>query len=125
MNPLTQIVLQWPQAEVGLWRLWWLEHRLERGAGGEYRVDGHDIGSGTSNIFLYASDPDRAVRRIIDLYDPGRLRQGMRIGVAENYNANRTNWTYRPAFPPGLESFDLMRIVPPRRSLEQAEQSKK
>jgi hypothetical protein len=84
-----------------------LESRLERNAGGDYLVDGHDFGSGTANVFLYASDPDGAVRRVIELHDQGRLRSGMRIGVAENYNADRTDWTYRPAFPPGLETFNL------------------
>jgi hypothetical protein len=84
----TQIIVQWPDADVGLWRLWMLERRLEQNAGGDYRVDGHDIGAGTANIFLYASDPDSAVQRVIELHDQGRLQSGMRIGVAENYNAD-------------------------------------
>jgi hypothetical protein len=101
----TQIVVEWPSADVGLLRLWMLENRLERHAGDAYRVDGHDIGSGTANVFLYAGDPDSAVRRVIALHDQRRLKSGMRIGVAENDNADRTDWTYRPFSPPGLAAF--------------------
>lgn len=103
----TQIVVQWPDSDVGLLRIWWMEHQLDKYGAGKYLVDGDDFGAGTANIFLFANDPDSAVRHIIELHDQGRLRGGMRIGVAQNYNSDRTDWTYKAAFPPGLQTFDV------------------
>jgi hypothetical protein len=114
-TPRTSIVVQWPEEEFGpsvfsVVKIYRLEDFLTKHAGGLYEVDGHDIGSGTVNIFLFAPDADAeaAVRRVIDLYQQGRLRLGMRVGVAQEYNADRTDWTYRPAYPPDLRRFDLM-----------------
>lgn len=117
----TQIVVQWlddtkapitaPPSAISLLNKmtssFSLERVLETNSNNLYWVDGDDIGSGTYNIYLFARDPEAAVRRVIELFEDGRLRPGMRIGVAE-YNAERTDWTYRPAFPPGLDNFNIM-----------------
>jgi hypothetical protein len=118
---LTQIVVQWldetsiPQdgslsaADLltqlsGNFRL---ESTLENESQGLYEVDGNDIGSGTYNIFLYAVDPDLAVQRVIKIFENGRLRPGIRIGVAQYTNEDRTDWVYRAAYPPELENFEI------------------
>lgn len=88
--------------------IWWLESRLESQSRGLYIVDGHDIGSGTFNVFLFATDPEPAIRRVIELFEENLLRPNMRVGVADNYSADRRNWEYRLAFPPGGGDFKLM-----------------
>ncbi len=116
----TQIVVQWlnttpaPSGSAALETLAQLtedfsvEQVLEENSDGLYWVDGNDFGGGTYNVFLYSSDPDAAVRKVIELFEMGQLRPGMRIGVAEYLDEERTNWKFRPAFPEGLETFDIM-----------------
>lgn len=104
----TQIVVQWPENGTGLWGLWKIQIReeiLRAHTNGLYMVDGHDLGSGTANVFLYAIEPGRAVNKVVELKNQGWLQSDMRIGVAENYNADRTEWKLRPVYPPGLENF--------------------
>ena len=115
----TQIVVQWiddseiPQDEkdepLDLLRTltdnFALELALENQSNNLYWVDGNDIGSGTYNVFLFSKQPDAAVRRVIEIFETGQLRPGMRIGVAEYTNAERTDWTYRAVYPPDLEEF--------------------
>ena len=110
-TPQTQIVLQWltdEQNDISLDQIWAIEDTLKAEAAGLFDVDGHDTGSGTANIFLYAQDPQAAVGKVIRLYFAGRLRPGMRVGVAEYKDAARKDWDYRPVFPRGLHRFDLI-----------------
>lgn len=62
---LTQIVLQWDEARFSVAEIHQVEDELERGAAGLFEVDGHDIGSGTANIFIYSRTPDNAVERLL------------------------------------------------------------
>jgi hypothetical protein len=51
--------LQWLDTEqggLGLREIYKIEDALEAVSHGEYFVDGHDSGSGTVNVFLYAED---------------------------------------------------------------------
>jgi hypothetical protein len=82
-----------------------------------YVVDSFDLGGGTTNVFLYASDPDKAARRVIELFDDGLLPQGMRIGVANSQGAPATR-TYRPVYPADLGDFRL--IYPGENALKNA-----
>jgi hypothetical protein len=110
-TPQTQIVLQWitdEQNDISLDQVWAIEDTLEGEAEGLFDVDGHDVGSGTTNVFLYARDPQAAVGKVIRLYFAGRLRPGMRVGVAEYKDVSRKDWDYRPVFPRGLHRFDLI-----------------
>lgn len=86
------------------------EDAIEQACGDLCLVDGHDLGSGTANVFLYAPDEDvdRAVARVADLVHAGRLPKEVRIGVAEYLDPERTEWKFRPAFPPGLGFFDIV-----------------
>jgi hypothetical protein len=72
-----------------------------------YIVDSFDLGGGTTNVFLYATDPDAAARRVIQLFDEGLLPQGMRIGIA-NSNGDQSTRTYRPFYPADLKEFQLI-----------------
>ena len=73
-----------------------------------YVVDSFDLGGGTMNVFLYADDPDPAVKRVIELFDEGLLPKGMRIGVAETHGDNPARRRYRPAYPADLGNFQLL-----------------
>jgi hypothetical protein len=73
-----------------------------------YVVDSFDLGSGTMNVFLYTNDPDKAVRRVEEIFDQGLLPQGMRIGVADTEGTEQSTRTYHPVYPPSLAQFKLM-----------------
>jgi hypothetical protein len=119
----TQIVAQWllpPPAidQQGLWarvrgilslyRYFRVESAIERAAEGLYFEDGNDIGSGTFNVFIYTDQVDRTVARLIDLERSGKVPVGLRIGVAQYKNKERTDWTYSVAYPPTLTNFELI-----------------
>ena len=110
-TPRTQIVLQWlieDANDISLDQVWTIEDTLEAESEGLFDVDGHDLGSGTANVFLYARDAEAAVGKVLRLYFAGRLRPGMRVGVAEYKDASRKDWDYRPVFPRGLHRFELI-----------------
>src|SRR6185503_386237 len=74
IEPKTQIVVQWmidATGDISLEQVWMLEDTLEEGSDGHFEVDGHDYGSGTANVFLFSSDPDGAVARIVQLFQSG------------------------------------------------------
>jgi hypothetical protein len=87
MAGTTQIVLQWlntAQGSMGLQEIYKIEDSLEAVSRGEYVVDGHDVGSGTLNVFLYAEDSkvNSAITLVIRFVEQGKLPTGMRIGRA-------------------------------------------
>ncbi len=103
-----QIVLQWRNDALGTSDTHRISTILEQTAGRLYQFERHDISAGTINFFLMAQDTEPAIRHVIRLYNEGRFVPGLRIAVAENYNFLRTDWTYRPVFPPDLKTFNLL-----------------
>jgi hypothetical protein len=118
----TQIVLQWldtAQGSMELREVHKIEDTLEALGNGSYSVDGHDIGSGTVNVFLYAEDSkvDAAIAVVIRFFEQGKLPKGMQIGRAIYADQKRKDWRYQPVYPPGLAEFDIMyspRTAPPK-----------
>ena len=109
----TQIVLQWldtAQDGLDLREVHKIEDALEVVSSGEYTVDGHDVGSGAVNVFLYAEDSrvDSAISVVIRFFERGKLPKGMRIGRAIYEDERRRNWQFQPVYPPGLAKFDIM-----------------
>jgi hypothetical protein len=102
----TQIVVQWTK-EID----WNHVQTLldDRAAQGGYESDGNDIGSGTMNFYLYASDAavNDVVRRLVAMEAGHELPPDMRIGVAIYKDKARKDWTYRAAYPAGLKTFDI------------------
>jgi hypothetical protein len=114
----TQIVLQWLDTALGgidLQQIHKLEDALEAASSGQYVVDGHDVGGGVVNVFLYAEDSrvDSAIAVVIRFFERGSLPKGMRIGRAIYEDEQRKNWHFQPVYPPGLAHFDID-IAPPR-----------
>ena len=108
--PGTQIVVQWfdnspPTSSVNSDPLLDLLHMRSQNL---YLVDSFDVGAGTMNVFLYSDDPDRAVKRVVELFEEGLLRPGMRIGVADTQGGDQITRTYHPVYPPGLADFKLI-----------------
>ena len=108
--PGKQIVVQWfdnspPNSNVNANPLLDLLYKQSQDL---YVVDSFDLGAGTMNVFLYTDDPDKAVRRVVEIFDQGLLPQGMRIGVADTQGTEQSTRTYHPAYPPSLAEFKLM-----------------
>ena len=108
--PGTQIVVQWfdnspPNSGVNADPLLDLLYKQSQDL---YVVDSFDLGAGTMNVFLYTDDPDKAVRRVVEIFDQGLLPQGMRIGVADTQGTEQSTRTYHPVYPPSLAEFKLM-----------------
>ena len=108
--PGRQIVVQWfdnspPTSSVNADPLLDLLHTRSQNL---YVVDSFDVGAGTMNVFLYADDPDRAVRRVVELFEEGVLPAGMRIGVADTIGSEQVTRKYHPVYPPSLAEFQLM-----------------
>jgi hypothetical protein len=89
---------------MGLQEIYKIEDSLEAVSRGEYFVDGHDIGSGTVNVFLYAEDSkfNSAITLVIRFFEQGKLPTGMRIGRAIYADEQRKNWRFQPVYPQGL-----------------------
>jgi hypothetical protein len=109
----TQIVLQWldtGQGSMELQQIHQIEDGLEAVSNGQYFVDGHDIGSGAVNVFLYAEDSkvDSAIAVVLRFFERGKLPKGMRIGRAIYEDEKRKNWRFRPVYPPDLAEFSIM-----------------
>jgi hypothetical protein len=110
----TQVVVQWPLgAKNGLGELFALnrclhaERVVERASGDIYFEDGNDVGGGLCNVYLYTSDIDATVGRVIALENSGKIPVGVQIGVAIYKDRALKDWTYKPAYPRGLKSFGV------------------
>jgi hypothetical protein len=108
--PGTQIVVQWfdnspPTSSVNADPVLDL---LDMRSQNLYVVDSFDVGAGTMNVFLYSDDPDRAVGRVVELFEEGLLPPGMRIGIADTRGGEQSTRRYHPAYPPALAKFELM-----------------
>ena len=109
--PGTQIVVQWfdnspPNSSVNADPLLDLLYKQSEDA---YVVDSFDLGGGTMNVFLYTTDdPDKAVRRVVEIFEAGLLPPGMRIGVADTQGTEQSTRTYHPVYPPSLAEFKLL-----------------
>jgi hypothetical protein len=114
----TQVVVQWPlgvtaRVKKGVGELFALnryfqsERAVEKASGGLYFEDGNDVGGGLFNVYLYTSDVEGTVGRVVALENAGRIPAGVQIGVAVYKDGSRNNWSYRPAYPDGLKSFSV------------------
>jgi hypothetical protein len=109
----TQIVLQWLDTTLDsmeLGEIYKIEEGLETVSSEKYFVDGHDVGSGTVNVFLYPEDSevDSAIAVVVRFFEQGKLPKGMRIGRAIYEDEKRRNWHFQPVYPPGLAEFHIM-----------------
>lgn len=99
------LVLQWPSSSTAkeLDLLSSLEDQIREAIGDHGNVDGHDIGSGEMNIFIFTEDPKSAFERV------------KRIGSIQNHMSN-LKAGYRevgeddfvPLYPESLDHFSVI-----------------
>jgi hypothetical protein len=98
-----QFVLQFDESALSFDDIVTLEGRLEKNLHGFAEVDGHDIGSGEINIFLYTDFPEKLFKKIeseiIDEVIKNELRAAYR-GIEED--------TYTILWPNNLDTFDIL-----------------
>jgi hypothetical protein len=56
---------------------------------------------------LYTQDVPATVKMLIRLEQTRRLPRGLQIGIAKHEDSRQTDWTYTPAYPATLKSFDI------------------
>jgi hypothetical protein len=85
-----QLVIQFPEAAFsGFDALVRFEDSLYDVLGDRHEVDGHDIGSGEVNFFVFTDDPKTALAEIRDangeLLSHPDIRAAARLAVGEDY----------------------------------------
>jgi hypothetical protein len=99
-----QLVLQWPTSWLmGYNQLVGIEELLIKWLGELGDVDGHDIGSGEMNIFIFSDNPSAAFDRALDLLKRRRGIRKLRAG----YRGLEDD-EYTPIYPEGLKHFCLI-----------------
>lgn len=97
-----QLVLQFPEKDLSFDRLVQIEEMLMDAVGEEAEVDGHDMGSGESNIFIKTDDPEetfRTAKALLEDEDEFRvLKAAYREKKAGGYSI---------LWPKGLNSFKV------------------
>lgn len=99
-----QLVLQWPTSLLRNYPLLIsLEEAVTTGIADLGTVDGHDIGSGEMNIFIFTEQPERAFERIKSIRKVAWNRRKLRAG----YRALDED-EYTPIYPEGLKHFSVI-----------------
>jgi len=99
------LVLQWPSSSTAkeLDLLISREDQIREDIGDHGNVDGHDIGSGEMNIFIFTEDPKATFERVKNIGSipnhMNNLKAGYR-GVGED--------DFVPLYPEGLDHFSVI-----------------
>jgi hypothetical protein len=80
-----------------------LEESIGEGVGNFATVDGHDIGSGEMNIFLFTENPELAFERIKMMPFVANQLSNMKVGYREVGEDE-----YTPLYPEGLQQFAVL-----------------
>jgi hypothetical protein len=96
-----QLVLQFIEMDIDT--LLSIEDALIEGLGSTADVDGHDLGSGEANVFIFTSEPQATLQKSREVLQskgllPGQFRAASRPVTGESYT---TLW------PPGESQFHI------------------
>jgi len=99
------LVLQWPSSSTAdeLDLLVSLEDEIREDIGAYGDVDGHDIGSGEMNIFVFTEDPKSAFEHIRKIGSIANRMTDLKVGyriVGED--------DFIPLYPEGLDQFSVI-----------------
>ena len=99
------LVLQWPSASTAedLDLLISLEDQIIANIGDYGTVDGHDIGSGEMNIFIFTEDPKSTFEHVKKIGSVANHISNLKVGyrvVGED--------DFVPVYPEGLEHFSVI-----------------
>jgi hypothetical protein len=99
------LVLQWPSSltaeEMDL--LISLEDQIREDIGEQGRVDGHDIGSGEMNIFIFTEDPKATFERVKNIGSIPSHMGNLKVGYREVGGDD-----FVPLYPEGLDRFSVI-----------------
>lgn len=120
-----QLVIQFPEDFFASHdALMGFEQRLAASLGKNHDVDGHDIGSGTVNFFVYTQKPEAAHRRFRTYLGTRAVERRLRIAYREVEGETFTNlWPrrdprpFRYAYAADQDPFarGATRVIPKRR----------
>jgi len=98
-------VLQWPSSSTAeeLDLLILLENQIRKDIGDEGNVDGHDIGSGEMNIFIFAEDPKATFERVKNIGSIPNHMSNFKAGYREVGDDE-----FVPLYPEGLDCFSVV-----------------
>jgi hypothetical protein len=77
-----------------------MENTMNQGLGPVGMVDGHGIGAGVMNVFIFTNDAKAALDKTMSLIQGGHHRKEFMVGYRKFEEED-----YTPMFPPGLECF--------------------
>ena len=96
-----QLALQWPLSSLrGLDDLLNLEELLMAKLTDQSDVDGHDLGSGEANIFVYTNDPHRTLKEVRGILSGHKLWPNTVIAYRETLGTE-----YTVLWPEGTTEF--------------------
>lgn len=96
-----QFVIQWPGDLLSDYDLMVeTEERLEAVLSTMHKVDGHDVGSGETNIFIHTQDPHAALGEVKDALQALNRWNGVRIAYRDIRGE-----TYLVLWPESLQTF--------------------
>ena len=98
------LVLQWPSSstpkELNL--LISLEDQIREDIGDYGNVDGHDIGSGEMNIFIFTEDPKATFERVKNIGSIPKHMSNLKAGYREVGED-----AFVPLYPEGVDHFSV------------------
>ncbi len=99
------LVLQWPSSSTGkeLDQLILLEDEIREDIGDHGNVDGHDIGSGEMNIFIFTEDPKATFERVKNIGSIPNHMSNLKAGYREVGEDD-----FVPLYPEGLDHFSVI-----------------
>jgi hypothetical protein len=77
-----------------------MENTLNRGLGAVAAVDGHHLGAGEMNAFIFTDDAKAALDKTMSLIQGGHDQKEFMVGCRKFEEQD-----YTPMFPRGLECF--------------------
>ncbi|HKV61120.1 MAG TPA: hypothetical protein VJO16_04350 [Candidatus Acidoferrum sp.] len=98
------LVLQWPTSSTvdDLDLLISLEEQIMQDIGDHGNVDGHDIGSGEMNIFIFTGNPKATFERIKNIRSIPNHMSNFKAGYREVGEDD-----FVPLYPEGLDQFSV------------------
>lgn len=102
---MQQLVLQFPAHDMADYdAVIKVEELLIRGLGDRAEVDGHDVGLGAMNVFVWTEDATGTFAMVRELLADHALGSAFEAG----YTERDADVDYTPLWPEDLERFDVL-----------------
>lgn len=98
-----QLVLQWPLSSIKDFdHLIEIEEHILRELNGDSEIDGHDIGAGEANIFIFTNDPVRSFEEVREILGNEAVWNDVRAAYCDVAGSE-----YNILWPEGCSSFRI------------------